>query len=324
MKALYICETLMKAIAGKKILSGRVHSIFDNACNIETEHEFITLLSKDKCIAPMSVIVDNNQQVNFKKLGITQNMNFDLSINSICCSQRNMFISLEDVQIWFPGFTAEYSSCLEHELIQNVKTLGRGLDTFGKLYGIGPIIGMLNDELPDLELTDLQAAPSHKNFEFMKYRFLNFIQGVLKADIGIIAQAAENIIGFGSGLTPAMDDFICGMMIALIYLGNYYRLDLSNIYKFNSVLISKSLNKTTRVSSEMLKHSAKGFTIQAVKELMLGILNSHIEKAIINSLIKTVDIGETSGSDIAQGIYVGCKIMTNLKYRGEWLNVFMC
>lgn len=324
MKALFICENLMKAIASKEIVNGCVHSVFDSACNIETEHKFITLLNREKEMAPMSAIVDNGEKVNFKKLNLTQNLNFSFRANGISCGQENIFISLDNAEMWFPGVMLKSSNCLEKELLGNVKTMEIGLNTYGKLYGISPLVGMIDEDLPDLELAALQVCSTDKNFEFIRYRFLTFIQAVLKGDFERITQTAESIIGFGAGLTPAMDDFICGIMISFVYLGNYYKLNLSQIYKFNRKLISNSLNKTTKVSSEMLKHSAEGETSQAVRELMQAILNQQNEVNIINALVKTVDLGETSGSDIALGIYVGCKIMTNLKYRGEWLNESMC
>ncbi|MBU3188888.1 DUF2877 domain-containing protein [Clostridium bowmanii] len=54
-----------------------------------------------------------------------------------------------------------------------------------------------------------------------------------------------------SELTPAMDDFISGLMMACIYMGNYYKLNLNQIYKFNSEIIGCGLQKITRVSNKI-------------------------------------------------------------------------
>lgn len=324
MKALFICENLMKAIKRKEIVKGRVHSVFDNACNIETDHEFITLLSPEKEMAPMCVIAGNGSQVNFKKLNLIKDLIFNFSVSSICCSEENIFISLDGVQMWFPGVLAEFSNCMEEEVLENIKTMETGLIKYGKLYGIGPLAGILKDELPELELSGLKACSPDKNLEFIRHRFLSFIKAAANGDAGRITQAAENIIGFGPGLTPAVDDFISGIMISFIYSGHYYKLDVPRIREFNRELISKGLGKTTRVSWEMLRHSAAGEANQAVRELIQAIFNRHNAESVTKALIKTVGLGETSGSDTALGIYVGCKIMTNLKYRGEWTNESMC
>lgn len=324
MKALSICEKLMKAIVSKKITKGRVHSVFNNACNIETEHEFVTLLSRGKGMVPMGVLVDGREQVDFKKLNITQNMTFNFCVNGISSNEENIFISLEDAQLWFPGVMEIFPDCPEEEVLKNIKAVEMGLNTYGRLYGISPLVGLLDKEMPDIELSALHVFSPDKSFEFIGQRFINFMKTLAKGDIEGITEAAEGVIGFGPGLTPAMDDFICGIMISFIYLGYYYRLDISRIYEFNRRLISGGLSKTTRVSSEMLRHSAAGEANQAVRTLIQAIVNHHNEKNIIKALLSTIDLGETSGSDMALGIYTGCKIMTNPKYRGEWLNETMC
>lgn len=323
MKALLICENLLDAIARKEIVEGNVHSVFDNACNIETNHKFITLLCKDKIMAPMSVIVDNGEKVNFKDLNITQNLVFKIDVNGFHCGKRDIFIDLYGAEKWYPGVRMKSFSCLENQLLENIKIMEIGLISQGKPYGIGPLISMLSDELPELGLTHIQADAHDKSFEFIKHRFLNFIRALITADTKGITEIAESIIGFGVGLTPAMDDFISGLLISFIYLGNYYKFDISKIYELNKKVIFKSLNKTTRVSSEMLKHSSIGETNQGVRELMEKLFNPHNEENIMKALLNIIGYGETSGTDTAFGIYVGSKIFTNLKYRRSWLNEYL-
>jgi hypothetical protein len=324
LKALFICENLKKLITNKEIMQGYVHSIFKNACNIETEHEFVTLLAPGKGMSPMSISTDNGGAIDFIKLDISKNMRFCFNDENIFCKEKNFSIALASAKSWFPGVDSGTSNCLEKEVLLNIEKMGAGLRSHGKHNGISPLISMLKEEMPELDLQAIQTHSPDKNTEFIKDSFLNFIETVLKGDCKNIDRAARKVIGFGPGLTPAMDDFICGIMISFIYFGAYYNLNLSRVYKFNENLINKSLNKTTRVSAEMLKHSAKGCVNQAVRELLQTILNQKTEEAINSALIKVTKIGETSGSDTALGIYTGCKIMTNIKYRGEWLNEAMC
>jgi hypothetical protein len=320
LRALCICENLLDAIVREEIVQGQVHSVFNNACNIETEHNFITLLCEGKTMAPMSVIVGNEQGVNFKDLKITQNSLIHFNVNGFQCGEKNLFISLYGVEKWFPGIILKPLNLLENQLLENIKILETGLLFKGKLYGIGPLISMLSVELPDLGLVHFQTYSWDKSFEFIKYRFLNFTHALITGDMDCINETAKNIIGFGPGLTPAMDDFISGLMISFIYLGNYYKLNLSKIYEFNSKIISKGLKKTTRVSSEMLKHSSIGETNQWVTQLMEELLKPNNKGNIMKALLNIIGYGETSGTDTAFGIYVGSKIFTSLKYRRSWLN----
>lgn len=324
MKALLICENLIDAIKRKEIVKGYVHSVFKSAVNIETEHEFITLLSSNKNMAPMSILVQDEEKINFIKLRITQNLKFMFDVNGIYNDEKNIYIKLANVQTWFPGLLIESSRCSERELLENLKVLEDGLSKDGKFYGVGPLISILSDEFPDLQLKRFQIYTYEKAFEFIKYRFIDFIKDLLKVDMGKIAQRAKCIIGFGAGLTPAMDDFISGLMISFKYFGNYYNLNALHIDKLNQNIISLALNKTTKVSSQMLKHSAIGETNEAARRLLISLTKYPNKQNIRSTLFNTIDYGETSGTDTALGIYVGCKILTNIKYRRVYLNESLC
>ena len=91
MKALIICENLKKYIEDQGMIRGRVHSVFDNACNIETEQKFITLLTENRVMSPMSIVVDTAKQ-DFKKLGFMQTSEVYISEIGIYCNSSNLLI----------------------------------------------------------------------------------------------------------------------------------------------------------------------------------------------------------------------------------------
>lgn len=320
MKAINICQELRDFIIREKVVQGTVHSVFNNACNIEAKDNLITLLSPQKYMAPMCLILDLEQEINFNMLGIKQNSKFKLNVNDIGNDEESIAIDLGNAEIWYPNAVLKPSFLLEENILENIRIIGYTLKTQGKLYGIGSLINFLNNDLNELDLISFPLAFDDNNFEFIRNRFINFVKAVIEYDIKNIACISKSVIGFGIGLTPSMDDFISGLMLSLIYLGSYYELNMISIYKFNKELIKDGLNKTTKVSSEMLRHSSKGKTNEAVRNLMLSIIHEIDKEKIIKALIKTINFGETSGSDTALGIYVGCKIMTNLRYRRIWLN----
>ncbi len=324
-KGLFICENLQKIILEGGKLQGHVHSVFKNACNIECDDLFITLLSSEKKMSPMSVIVGDVEQVDFNNLNITQGLTFEFSESEIYCTQLNLFISINNAKKWCSRVEINVFECCENRLLDNINIIEQGLRKFGKLNGMGPLINMLSVKLPELQLAPLYGCAFDENFEFIKDRFINFINDLIKVDMHGIARKAGSVIGFGCGLTPSMDDFISGVMITYIYMGSYYKLNLEQIYEFNSKVISSSLDKTTRVSAEMLKHSSVGEANEYVGNLMKVILNfdddnGEKNRRITKALIGVISYGETSGTDTALGIYTGLRIMTNLKYRRFWLN----
>ncbi|MGV8984135.1 DUF2877 domain-containing protein [Clostridium sp.] len=330
MKGLFICENLQNIILKGGISSGYVHSVFKNACNIVCDDLFITLLSEGKKMSPMSVIVSGGKQVNFNNLNITQGLIFEFSESEIYCTQKEIFIAMNNAKKWSSRYEPNVSYCSESKFLENIKIMGKELKTLGKFYDIGQLVNLLSDKLPELELITFQKCSFDKSLEFIKYRFMNFINGVIKADMDGIGNMAQSVIGFGCGLTPSMDDFISGLMLTYIYMGSYYKLDCQRIFEFNSEISSSGLHKTTRVSYEMLKHSSVGETNEAVRELMAAIFNFNDDnddenhRSIIKALLEVTSYGETSGTDTALGIYVGLRILSNLKYRGVWLNESMC
>lgn len=320
MKAVYICEELMDYLTKEGHVQGHVHSVFTNACNIETKDKFLTILSKGKYMAPMSITLDNQDGFNFMDLGIKQNFKVKMNVNVINFCEGKTYIGLYYAERWLPKPVLKASVLMEKTIIDNIKLIENEIKTEGKLYGIGPLIKMLNEEIPELDLVTFPIDYIDKNFQFIRNRFMNFIKALTEGDIENIAYISEGIIGFGAGLTPSVDDFISGVMISFIYLGSYYKLNMALIYEFNKELIKRGFNKTTKVSSEMLKHSSLGKTNEAVRELMLSILHEIDKEAVIKALNNTINFGETSGCDTALGIYVGCKIMTNSRYRRVWSN----
>jgi len=98
LKGLFICENLQNIILKKGRLCGQVHSVFKNACNIQCEDLFITLLSKEKKMSPMSVMVEGLEQSDFNALNITQGLTFEFSENKICCTQKKLFINMNNAK----------------------------------------------------------------------------------------------------------------------------------------------------------------------------------------------------------------------------------
>ncbi|MFL0246178.1 DUF2877 domain-containing protein [Candidatus Clostridium stratigraminis] len=320
MRAIYICKDLMNYITGQKNLEGQIHSVFKNACNIALNDKFITILSKDKYMGPMSLTVDAEVQTNFINIGFKQDLKMEINVNGIISSKGNIYINLQNVKLWGSEAELKPSALAEKNILDNLVVVENAIITKGNLYGIGPLINILVSEMPELNLMTFPINHIDANFNFIRNRFINFMNITAAFDIEKISNAADKVIGFGTGLTPSMDDFICGMMISFVYLGDYYKLNIAAIYTFNMELIKSGLKKTTKVSAEMLKHSSLGRSNEAVRQLLHSILHEIEGEKVIKALINTIGFGETSGTDTALGVYTGCRIMTNLRYRRFWLN----
>lgn len=321
-----ICENLMKAINQEKIIIGKVHSVFSNACNIEAGSYFITLLSSSKIISPMSAIISAKKTINFKELGIEQNMSFKFTSEGIYCLEKDIYISLGAPMPWCPNIINKCNDMYTGYLEGNLNKLEAGLMTYGKLQGMGQLMTFLDNDKREMKLYRLWLNNVEDNFYYIKNEFICFMESVIKVDMTQIAVKASKIIGFGIGLTPCVDDFISGLMTINVCMGKQYGVPITKIYGFNTELISLSTSRTTRVSCEMLKHSSLGRTNSAVMNLIQAVLSENTEKNdnMEKFLKDAVNYGETSGTDTILGIYVGLKMWANSNYRRAWLNDTVC
>ena len=67
----------------------------------------------------------------------------------------------------------------------------------------------------------------------------------------------------------------------------------------------------------MLTFSSLGKSSQLVKSLILALLCETEDYRILQKVKEAIDVGETSGTDTIFGIYVGFKIISNIKFNSE-------
>jgi len=110
---------------------------------------------------------------------------------------------------------------------------------------------------------------------------------------------AEKLIGLGLGLTPAGDD----MLVGYLAMANHTYEDTG----FTDILhgvVSDSLGKTVDISAQILKNALDcdyhGYVQGCIRDLCEG-----GQEDIYISTASLLNIGATSGSDIACGMYFG-------------------
>lgn len=316
MKATTICDMLAARIDNEVVLKAKVHSVFKNACNlVTTRDEFITILNSDRKIYPMSLVIDGRGNVDFKALNIVQGMKFILHKGRSCNIDTRFDIDVSGAERWSSEPDLNFNSVSHESLKRNIKALERGIELYGKFSLMGSLVTALGDSYSCLNINISLKELLEEKYKFITKRFCEFINSIIQNDLDKVSYTSKKLIGFGIGLTPSMDDFISGLMISLIYLTKYYGFETSEAYKLNSAIISKGLEGTTRVSSEMLRFSALGKGSQLVKNLILALLCETEDYRILRKVKDAIDVGETSGTDTILGIYVGFKIGNNIKFR---------
>lgn len=303
-----ICKDIAKIIESNK-MTGKIHSIFDNSFNVITDdNSIVTILSPSKSMSPNSIkIIDERS---FLSLGIKQGERVEFNKSYMSLINKEIKIHYDEAIIWDsePDFRIiKEKNKILHEKLH---LIGQFLQQSGSRDGILNLLNTL-EEVEDINLVLDKEYILNKSEIFIHKRFIDFIKAFKNNKVGEISELTNKIIGFGSGLTPSMDDFICGIMISNIYFTYFLDLDIDLAYKINYEIVKNIDNKTTKISEEMLKWASKAKVSQDVRELLVSLISTEDTKGILRKVSKVADFGHSSGTDILCGIYIGSKILLN-------------
>jgi hypothetical protein len=124
------------------------------------------------------------------------------------------------------------------------------------------------------------------------------VQGLTRADLPAAGRAAADLAGLGSGLTPAGDDFLMGVMLAL-----WSGADPARTRPACQALLSAAGPRTHRISRAWLRAAADGEAAEpwhALAQAMLGSRAAAVRRAADRILRQ----GHTSGADALTGYIV--------------------
>ena len=279
---------------------GEIHSIFKSTVNILSEDgKFIPILINDKPMSPFSLKLD--KILDFKDM--------DIQIGDKVIFTKN-YLKVDNVTIRYDNAISwDNSIRLDNNVdsLENIKLklniVKKHIREKGNKEGIFRLMQLIPFDLYNGNDNILDSSQI-----FIKERFENFVKAFINNNIKEINTLSKKIIGFGPGLTPSMDDFLSGMMIANLYVSHYLKLSIEDAYSINKQIVYNIDNKTTRVSEEMLKQSSIGETNEDIRNLMvriIGISNNQLS----DLLEKVINFGHSSGTDILCGIYIGSCIL---------------
>lgn len=309
-----VCKKLYEDIQNTKII-GHIHSVFDSSINIITNENsrLISLLTSYKPMAPYSIQLKD--KIIFSNMKFKQGQEVVFYNGYAIFKEIDIKIYLKNSELWDKSPLLFQSTNLARGSLDNVfkklEIMREFLLREGKKEGILPLLKLLEGRIGSTNVFAEVNLPISKREEFIKERFLKFIDSYIEENIENISYSAKEIIGFGIGLTPSMDDFISGLMLSRIYIASYLNLDLDYAFKINKSVIKYLNNKTTLVSEEMIKYASVGEANEDLKALMISLLSNCSIYEFYNSIRKVSDFGATSGTDLISGIYVGSCIMFN-------------
>lgn len=310
MQANYVSRDLMYKLEQGRLTEGYISSVFSTLFTVITqENELIYFLNNKKYMAPMSVVLEDLGS--FQDLNLTPDTRVIFEDEKIIIDSYDIEIDLEITELWNPDIELLSNQTSEDLIENNLMIVEEGVYKHGKYEGFAPLIFNIGQYIE--ELKPLSNFNIHNNLysSFISEKVIEFVFEIVNDDMDNIGKTTAEFLGFGPGITPSSDDFLCGFMISLIYCGTYYKLDLEKIYKFNEILLSEMELDREEMSHDLLVHYSKGKCQNMVKNLINSILFETDKEELCQSIRETISFGDISGTDIVCGIYFGARLIKN-------------
>ena len=276
-----------------------VHSVFSESVNlISDKGELVTLLSKNKDIAPMSALV--NWDRSFIE-NVSRGDNVVIKPESLRFSGRKVSLHFISAEIWDKRLLA--AANYEYRTGKAaVDMLRHALVVDGAKEGILPLINVLEFD-GHVSLSEDDGS-LNEYCCFIKDRIYSFLCTVARKDMIHAVEILPDFIGFGPGLTPSTDDFLVGVITSLCSVSDEYN-------DFTNKIYEASLGKTTIISESMLRHAKNCIVADSYFELIEA-LNKNDVNNLESKIKRVLDTGSTSGSDFLLGVYCMRKIQMNI------------
>ncbi|QED49127.1 DUF2877 domain-containing protein [Cytobacillus dafuensis] len=272
---------------------GFVHSVFNctfNIRNLESD-ELFTIVCKKTDNGPNTLVVDVED---FKNTSIEVNDPVMVMKKSLHIGDK-LHISIRDCEKWesiLPDFPKEI------EMVKrNLNIVKDYIEVHGKSGGVKP--DSASNLLFSKEVSRILDEQSRK-----------LIHELLNGRISNALNYAVSLIGLGPGLTPSGDDFLVGLF-TIMNIKNCY---LFSNQSFCEEVVKKAKALTNDISYMALKKASIGKVRESIIQLVHAIMKGKDEELIL-SLNKVLNIGSSSGTDIALGLV--CGLEANIKAGGK-------
>ena len=263
--------------------TGFVHSTFSRTFNIKCfeNGDLYTIACNRLDNGPNTLIVDID---NMKPMKIETNDRVFVEENLLYIGDQ-LTISIDRAGKW-ESVLSTYPC--------NVDILKRNLmkmKDFINIHGVG---GGMKKNIITLNPFEAEVL------NMLEKRTLLLLNELLNGRISSALPHAVSLIGLGPGLTPSGDDFLTGLF-------TIFNMKNSPFYPYRLFcedVIKKAKTLTNEISYMTLKKAAFG----KVRESIISLLNSLLvedDEDLILSLNKLLNIGSSSGTDIAFGIVFG-------------------
>lgn len=297
--ALEVCHSLRRSIPAGGC-PATVHSVFDRAVNLVTPFGLVTLLPKCRPLYPFSVRIDTD--IPFPALGLRPDMSAMLLPGE--ASAGTLRVDLTNALDTDLSVLERKELIVPPDLSDRLERLAGVIGEEGKPEGMAPLVFHLEEG----SSADYAERFPHNHYTaFLLPRVRRLFDALHTGQIVEISAAAGAMAGCGPGLTPSSDDFLCGMMAAMLARGGA-RGRVLRTMDITQRMGCAARVKTNVISGSFLIRSSQGLLSADVLDTVGQLFSNGPTQSLESAASRVITFGETSGTDILSGIYFGAKI----------------
>ena len=297
--ALEVCHSLRRSIPAGGC-PATVHSVFDRAVNLVTPLGLVTLLPKCRPLYPFSVRIDTD--IPFPALGLRPDMSAMLLPGE--ASAGTLRVDLTNALDTDLSVLERKELIVPPDLSDRLERLAGVIGEEGKPEGMAPLVFHLEEG----SSADYAERFPHNHYTaFLLPRVRRLFDALHTGQIVEISAAAGAMAGGGPGLTPSSDDFLCGMMAAMLARGGA-RGRVLRTMDITQRMGCAARVKTNVISGSFLIRSSQGLLSADVLDTVGQLFSNGPTQSLESAASRVITFGETSGTDILSGIYFGAKI----------------
>ncbi len=252
-------------------LQGRVHSVFDNACNVATDRGLVTLAHARLPRGPTTISLAGWPPHEFPAL---------FAVGDVVRAEAGLLHAGAKTVCQFVAAT--------RWLRPPRPVLRPGLLTAARLAALEQRVAALRADRSSV--IDRAGAP-----------VLDAL-GVASRDLDPCAAAAaiHRLIGWGEGLTPAGDDVLVGWLAGLDLLAASPA--QRAFFDACGAAVRALAHATTPISAHYLQMATEGDLIEPLTTLRTALATVPAHGAVMVALDRALAVGATSGADAVTGL----------------------
>jgi hypothetical protein len=145
--------------------------------------------------------------------------------------------------------------------------------------------------------------PKDAIFQKAEVAISELFDGLVAKNIMAMRNGAKSLAGLGIGLTPAGDDFMLGVMLALFATQTKGKAE-----EISTILADESMPLTNSISAAWLNASASGKAGQSWHDLVAAIAEDQGER-LAEAVMRILPTGHTSGADALGGFVATIRLL---------------